>query len=55
MKNRQGHYMKAPMLQSQFDTLEPPGPDEAITIPADEDVETILELIQKKEKGIKCG
>ncbi|MCL4264685.1 MAG: gluconokinase [Anaerolineae bacterium] len=50
MQARQGHYMKAPMLQSQFDALESPGPDEAITISAAEDVETILELIQKQSK-----
>jgi len=55
MHTRQGHYMKAPMLQSQFDALESPGPDEAITIPADEDVKTILELIQKKDKEIEHG
>ncbi len=45
MQARQGHYMKAPMLQSQFDTLELPSPNEATTIPADEDVETILDII----------
>ena len=45
MQARQGHYMKASMLQSQFDTLELPSPNEATTIPADEDVETILDII----------
>ncbi|MEZ4513962.1 MAG: gluconokinase [Chloroflexota bacterium] len=30
---RQGHFMKANMLQSQFDTLEPPTAVEALTIP----------------------
>jgi carbohydrate kinase (thermoresistant glucokinase family) len=47
MQARQGHYMKAPMLQSQFDTLEPPGPAEALTIAADADVDAILTLIQR--------
>ncbi len=45
MQARHNHYMKAEMLQSQFDTLEPPGPDEAITIPIYEDVDTILRRI----------
>lgn len=50
MQARQGHYMKAPMLQSQFDTLQPPGPDEALTIPADKDLETILDIICTKRR-----
>jgi carbohydrate kinase (thermoresistant glucokinase family) len=29
---RRGHYMPASLLQSQLDTLEPPGPDEAATV-----------------------
>jgi len=32
MQSRPRHYMKANMLQSQFEALEPPGPAEAITI-----------------------
>lgn len=48
MQTRQGHYMKAPMLQSQFDALQPPDPDEALTIPADEAIETILNMICTK-------
>ncbi|MBE7532038.1 MAG: hypothetical protein HND44_22495 [Chloroflexi bacterium] len=49
------HGMKAPMLQSQFDALQPPDPDEAITIPADEDIETILELIQTKRNRMRIN
>lgn len=48
MQARQGHYMKAPMLHSQFETLELPGPDEALTISAEENVETILDMICAK-------
>lgn len=55
MQARQGHYMKASMLQSQFDALESPGPDEAAAIPAEEDVDTILELIQTKQREIDRG
>ncbi len=46
MKGRQGHYMKAEMLHSQFATLEEPGPEEAlpldITAPVDQLVAQIL-------------
>jgi gluconokinase len=45
MQARPHHYMKAAMLQSQFDALEPPSPDEAITIPVTEDVTSILDHI----------
>jgi carbohydrate kinase (thermoresistant glucokinase family) len=31
---RAGHYMPASLLDSQLDTLEPPGPDEAIRVDA---------------------
>jgi gluconokinase len=30
MQQRSDHYMPAAMLQSQFETLEPPGPEEAL-------------------------
>ncbi|SRR5690554_5233968 len=46
MQARAGHYMKAEMLQSQFDALEPPG-DEAlrldITAPPEVLVEQVLQ------------
>lgn len=42
MVTRQGHFMSASMLQSQFDTLEPPGPDEAITLDIADGVEHIV-------------
>lgn len=45
MRSRKEHFMKAEMLQSQFDTLEPPGAAEAITIDIDQDIESILEAI----------
>lgn len=32
MANRPGHFMPLSLLDSQFATLEPPGPDEAITV-----------------------
>jgi gluconokinase len=43
---RTGHYMPATLLDSQFATLEPPGPDEALTLdivaPPDALVDAIL-------------
>ncbi len=48
MHARQNHYMKAEMLQSQFDTLEPPSTDEAFTIEIDQDIESIVEIIENQ-------
>lgn len=45
MSSREGHYMKAEMLQSQFDTLERPRKDDATVIAIDQSVEMILEQI----------
>ncbi len=43
MQARPGHYMKAKMLQSQFDTLE--APKNALTIDIDQNVDTIVDHI----------
>ena len=45
MQTRQGHYMKPELLQSQFATLEPPGPEEALKISITESVEQIINQI----------
>lgn len=42
MQAREGHYMKAEMLQSQFFDLEEPAPVEAITIPMKGDIQDAL-------------
>jgi len=42
MQARQNHYMRAEMLHSQFDDLEPPGVDEAIIVDIDQHIESIL-------------
>lgn len=42
MRTRPQHYMKASMLQSQFDALEPPDSHEAIPIPITASLDTIL-------------
>lgn len=49
MQARQDHYMRAEMLQSQFEALEPPDEDEAIKISIDRSVDDILaQILQNK-------
>jgi gluconokinase len=45
MRARPGHYMKANMLQSQFDALEAPDGDEALTVSIEEDADRIVDRI----------
>ena len=40
---RQGHFMPASLLDSQYATLEPPGPDEAVTLDARLTPDVLLE------------
>lgn len=42
MAARKGHYMPTSLLDSQFAALEPPGPDEAITIDIDQPLPDII-------------
>lgn len=39
---RSGHYMKAKMLLSQFDALEPPETDEALAVPIAQPIDAIV-------------
>jgi gluconokinase len=48
MQARPGHYMKPGLLRSQFDTLEPPTPEEATTLDVTEPVEAIVRRILKE-------
>lgn len=45
LQTRQNHYMKANLLQSQFDSFEPPTPDEALILNCAETVEQIIQKI----------
>lgn len=45
MAARTGHYMPLTLLDSQFATLEPPGPDEAISIAIDQPLHAIVEAV----------
>jgi gluconokinase len=48
MQARPGHYMKADMLHSQFDVLEPPDANEAVLIPIDQDVAaSVAQIFQR--------
>ena len=45
MVAREGHYMKSDMLQSQFDALESPSSQEAITVHIDQPMSNIVQEI----------
>ena len=45
MAQREGHYMPLSLLDSQFATLEPPGPDEAVTVNIDQPLPDIVAQI----------
>ncbi|WP_295016933.1 gluconokinase [Tabrizicola sp.] len=42
MAARSGHYMPTSLLDSQFAALEPPGPDEAVTVDIDQPLDAIV-------------
>lgn len=45
MAARTGHYMPTSLLDSQFAALEPPGPDEAITVDIDQPLTSLVNTI----------
>ena len=45
MQAREGHYMKASMLRSQFEALEEPNTEEALVVSISGDVESIVDTI----------
>lgn len=51
MQARKNHYMKAEMLQSQFDTLESPTNDEAFIIAIDQPAYEIVQAIMRFDSG----
>ncbi|MEO0912861.1 MAG: gluconokinase [Pseudomonadota bacterium] len=57
MGAREGHFMPLSLLDSQFATLEPPGPDEAaITVDIDQTPEAIVAaLVSALVDGLKAG
>lgn len=51
MSARKGHYMPPSLLDSQFATLEPPGPDEAISIDIEQSLTRLISQILPQLKG----
>lgn len=51
MRARQGHYMPPALLDSQLATLEPPGPDEALSVDVDRPVAALVTAILPYLKG----
>jgi gluconokinase len=51
MAARKGHYMPPTLLDSQFATLEPPGPDEAIRMDVDQSLTRLISQILSVLKG----
>ncbi len=45
MATRTGHYMPTSLLDSQFAALEPPGPEEALTIDIDQSLPALIAAI----------
>jgi gluconokinase len=45
MAARTGHYMPPSLVDSQFAALEPPGPDEALTLDIDQPLPALIESI----------
>ncbi len=55
LKNRRGHYFKPRLLRSQFEALEPPGPDEALAVDASLPPEEIVSVIINKSRSLAGG
>lgn len=53
MAQRTGHYMPTSLLDSQFAALEPPGPDEALTVDIDQPLSAIVDRIAAQVKGAR--
>jgi gluconokinase len=51
MAARTGHYMPTSLLDSQFAALEPPGPDEAITVDIDQSLPALTDAILSQLKA----
>jgi gluconokinase len=48
---RRGHYMPASLLDSQFAALEPPGPDEALTVSIDQPLPVLIAAAARHLQG----
>lgn len=55
MAQRSGHYMPLSLIDSQFAALEPPAPDEAVTISIDQTLAQIVAQVLAKVTAIEHG
>ncbi|WP_128514726.1 gluconokinase [Tabrizicola thermarum] len=51
MAARRGHYMPTSLLDSQFAALEPPGPEEAVTVEIDQPLAAIVDAVLAQLNG----
>lgn len=51
MAQRSGHYMPLTLLDSQFAALEPPGPDEALTIDINQPLPALIDSLLSTLQG----
>ena len=51
MAARKGHYMPVTLLDSQFATLEPPGPEEAVTIDIEQPLPRLIDSLLPALQG----
>jgi gluconokinase len=51
MAARTGHYMPMSLLDSQFAALEPPGPEEGVTVQIDQPLATLVDVIAAHLSG----
>ncbi|NBE06742.1 gluconokinase [Paragemmobacter ruber] len=51
MAARKGHYMPVALLDSQFATLEPPGPEEAVTIDIEQSLPRLIDSLLPALQG----
>ena len=54
MAARTGHYMPPSLLDSQFAALEPPGPDEALTIDISQPLAALIDAIATHLQGARA-
>jgi gluconokinase len=54
MAQRSGHYMPTSLLDSQFAALEPPGPEEALSIDIDQPLSALINTIAPILQGARA-
>ncbi len=60
MQARDAHFMKADMLRSQFEDLEPPNASEALVVSIEKPIEKIVdqiveEIVSEEDSSVSAG